>query len=248
MQGQIVTQQTHKDLGAAFSHVQGKGIYISFQWDMVRLDTADMEKNGKIERRLKIMRQPVGDPNTASASYISKESAAEHYPAEWEYFTKHGDMPLSGTALSELPGISMSQIQILQINGLRSIEDLLGVGEDVINRIGIEGLYVRKVAEEWQAKAAEGAPIMDYAEKSAAFEASLAAEKRRGDTAQAQVDQLLARIQAMESMLPGAQNLSPTPPQVMMGMPARNEGPDIDDTPNPLADGSGDIDSDPLAD
>lgn len=245
---QIVTGKTHADLGTGFAAVQGRGIYITFQWDMVKLDTIDPEKNGKRIRRLRLMKQPIGDPNTSSSSYITEDKAQELYPAEWEYFTKHGDMPVSGTALSELPGISNSQIQIMQLCGLRSIEDVLSVGEEVIGRIGHEGRFVRSVAEEWKKRSTDGADVIDYAEMKAASDAALTAQKSRADRAEAANTQLTARLEALEQMMNaggggGTQAMQPVGPTV-----AHDEGPDIDSTHNPLADGDGGMDDDPLQD
>lgn len=246
MRNMLVTGQTHANLGAGFTSVQGRGIYISFQWDMVRLSTVDPQKNGSRERRLRLIKQPIGDPSTTASSYITPESAQKLYPAEWEYFTKHGDMPESGTPLSELPGISVSQIQLMQISGLRSIEDLLSVGPEKISTIGYEARYVRSVAEEWQKRKNENAPMTDYAEAKAAQSAAVAAEKARADRAEAANAQLTARLEALEQLMNAGVGLGhgandPVPPT------AKNEGPNIDETPNPLAEGDGVLD-DVLAD
>lgn len=243
----FVQAKTSADLGSAFGAVQGRGIYVAFQWDMVKLDTIDVEKNGKRVRRLRIMKQPIGDPNTSSSSYISEAEAAQLYPAEWEYFNKHGDMPATGTALSELPGISNSQIQIMQLSGLRSIEDVLSVGEEVIAKIGLEGRFVRSVADQWMKVKEDNSELTDYAAVKASTDAKLTAEKSRADKAEAQNTQLIARLEAMEALAgTGGQNamqMQPVGPGV-----ARDEGPDIDSTDNPLADGDGTMGDDPLQD
>ena len=251
-----ITELSQKNLGAPFSSVQGKGIYISFQWDMLRLKTIDPEKNGTRVRRLRLMRQPIGDPNTQSSTYITPEKAKEHYPAEWEYFTKHGDMPVTGTALSELPGISVSQIQIMQLSGLRSIEDVLGVQQEVVDRIGHEGRIVRSVAEEWQKRSDENIELTDYAELKAAQDTALTAANSRAERAEASNASLQARLEALETMMNSgaghapqmgghAQMGGPVPPNSMGNM--NDNGPDIDSTPNPLAEGDGTLDDDPLA-
>jgi len=246
---QHVTGRSHADLGSSFSAVQGRGVYISFQWDMVRLDTIDVEKNGQRVRRLRLLKQPIGDPNTGATSYITEKQAAELYPAEWEYFNKHGDMPETGTALSELPGISNSQIQIMQLSGLRSIEDILSVPDEVINRIGHDGRFVRNVALEWDKRRKDATDITDFAEVATNIRAAAEAEKTRADRLQAENAQLNARLDALERMMGssngggGGNQMQPTLPTV-----ARDEGPDIDSTPNPLADGDGSLDDDPLSD
>lgn len=246
---QIVTLQTHADLGSNFGQISGRGVHIWFEWDQVRYDTVDAEQNGKRERRLKVFRQPIGDPNTCATSYITEARAAELYPAEFEYFTKHGDMPTIGTPISELPGISMSQIQIMQLSGLRSIEDILSVPDEVINRIGHEGRYVRSVASEWSARAKAGAEMISVAEAKTSLGAALASEKERADRAQAQNMQLQARLDLLEKMFQqGGSGLAPIMP-TFDTMQNRNDGPGVDQTPNPLADGSGEMeDFDPMQD
>jgi len=246
----IASQATHKDLGSAFSSVSGKGVYISFQWDMVTLKTVDPERNGKRERRLRLMRQPIGDPSTSSSSYITEAQAAEIYPAEWEYFSKYSDMPTSGTQLSELPGISASQIQIMNLNGLRSIEDILAVQPEIIDRIGFEGRYVHSLAAEWQKKTEDSADMIDFAKQSAQTAAALAAAEERAARSEAQTAELLQRIAAMESVMGGnkgegmiAKNgdLNPiSPPNYDSGVP-------IDEIPNPLDTGTGMEADDPLS-
>lgn len=248
--GQFVSSRGHADLGQGFNQVQGRGVYISFQWDEIRLSTIDIEKNGKRMRRLRLMKQPIGDPNTSASSYITEKQAAEMYPAEWEYFNKHGDMPETGTAISELPGISNSHVQIMQLSGLRSIEDILSVSEEVINSIGYEGRFVHNVALEWDKRRKDASDITDYAEVATSIRAAEAAQRNRADHLQAENQQLTVRLEALERMMNsgngGGNNMGsmqPTLPTV-----SRDEGPDIDSTPNPLADGDGTLDDDPLND
>lgn len=239
--------KTHADLGAGFSSVQGKGIYVTFQWDMIRIDSSDPEQNGKRVKRLRLIKQPIGDPSTAASSYITPEEAANQFPEQWEYFTKYGDMPVSGTALSELPGISVSQIQLMQLSGLRSIEDVLSVGDEVIAKIGIDGRHVSNVAKEWDAKRKENAEAIDYAEAKASFDSALQTEREHTKRLEAENGALAARLEVLEKMLNAGggggapADMSPVSPS------GYDEGPDIDDTPNPLADGDGRMD-DPLAD
>lgn len=243
-----ISEQSHANLGKEFSGVQGKGIYITFQWDNITLSSSDPEKNGKRERRLRLVKQPIGDPNTAAASYITQEEAKASFPAEWDYFTKHGDMPTSGTALSELPGISVSQIQILQISGLRSIEDLVSVPIEFINQIGHEGRYVRSVAEEWVAKSEEHKDLQEVAELKTSFAAANAAVEARAKRAEDELRDAHARLAALERLV-GGSGQAPGMTGGPSDEPQRivSQEPNIDDTVNPLAEGTGLLEDDPLA-
>lgn len=245
---QHVQSRTASNLGQEFSAVQGRGIHVSFQWDMVKLTSTNPEKKGQRQRRLRLIKQPVGDSATTAAGYISPELAAQKYPVEWDHFTKHGEMPLVGTALSELPNISVSQIQLMQLSGLRSIEDVLSVAPEVINGIGFEARYVRSVAEEWKKRADGSRELTDYAERKASTDAALAAAQARAARAEEAMRSMQAQIDAMSKMLgSGAANLVPTSPNGD-GIGRYDEGPDIESTYNPLAEGTGDMGDDPLDD
>jgi hypothetical protein len=243
-----ITPKTHSDLGSSFGSVSGRGIYISFQWDMITLNTSDPERAGKRERRLRLMKQPVGDPSSCSSSYITEQQAKEKFPAEWEYFSKYSEMPTTGTPLSELPGVSQSQIQIMNLSGLRSIEDVLGVSEEVINRVGHEGRFVLNVAKEWKKRATEHGDMIDFAEQTAAFDQRLKAETQARMNAEAQNNELMARLKALEGLLSQNGNI-PTPVQPGAGndpVAVQGDDPALEDTNNPLADGDGTMDDDPL--
>lgn len=243
-----VDNRTGMNLGKGFEATAAyKGVYISFRWAEVRLQSSDPEKNGRRERRLVVVRQPIGDPSTQSTTHMKPEKAKELYPAEWEYFTKNGEMPMSGTPLSELPGISVSQIQIMQLSGLRSVEDVLSVAEEIINRIGHDGRYVRSVAEEWQRKASENADLTDFAEIKAAQTAALNAANARAERFQRANADLEARLAALEKLLGGNVKGGPQIPD-MQAVTTYDPGPDIDSTRNPLAEGTGEMSDDPLED
>lgn len=238
----IVSDQTVRDLGQSFGNVAGKGIYITFRWVEIRLETTNEEKNGQRVRRLQIHKQPIGDPSTAATSYIKPEVAAQLYPAEWEYFHKHGDMPATGTPLTELPGISVSQIQIMNLAGLRSVEDVINTPMELIDRIGIEGQNVRTVADNWMKKAEDDAELIDYAEQITQMQNANAVERRRAESAEAKMAQMQAQLDAMQKLLPTATQgsvMDPVAPHV-------DDTPSIDDAPNALDDGDGDFD--PLSD
>lgn len=244
----IVENKTGAELGPGFEATAnyGKGIYISFRWTEIRITSTDPEKNGRRSRRLVLTKQPIGDPDTQATSYITPERAAELYPAEWDYFNKHGDMPMVGTALSELPGISVSQIQIMQISGLRSIEDVLSAADEVINRIGHDARYVRSVADEWKKRADDNADLTSFAEQNAAAAAALAAANARADNFQKQAAEMEARLSAMEKLMSGMGPSAQPARMEMVPITPRDEGPDIDSTPNPLAEGTGVMEDDPL--
>jgi len=232
-------------LAAGSAHTAGKGgVYISFQWEMVSLETVDPMKNGKRERRLKVVKTPVGDPSTTSCSLITPEIAGKRWPAEWEYFTKYGDMPETGTPLTELPGIAQSQIQIMQINGLRSIEDVLQIAPEIINKIGLEGRQVRTIAEMWDKRRTEAGEMPDFAALKAAQDSALEAEREKTSRLEGELAAMRAQIAGMQANMSQAGGAAAQTGDVaaMMGNDPLgiDRGAEVGDSmPNPLAEGDG---------
>lgn len=239
------TDQTNLDLAAALAAggagvSAGKGgVYITFQWHMITLKTTNLAKNGQRERRLKVVKTPVGDPSTVAVSFITPAMAERHFPAEWSYFNKHGDMPMNGTALSELPGVSVSQIQIMNINGVRSVEDLLGIPSESISRIGLEGQIIQRVAIEWDNRRKESSELIDYAEVSAKQASALSAETAKTHRLQEEMLAMRAQLEALQRVMPAAQGTAPTAMGGATGIDAaieRISAPEVGDAmPNPLA-------------
>jgi len=242
-----ITNQTHTTLGKEFADVTGRGLYVSLQWDTVRLENSDPEKNGQREKRLRVMKQPIGDPSTCSSTYMTPDQVKERFPAEWEYFVRTGDMPSNGTALSELPGISVSQMQQVQLSGLRSIEDVASAPMETINRIGHEGRYVQTLAVEWVRRAKSEAKLIDYAEHKAALVASNDAADARAVRAENASRALQARLEALEAVLRSGGGNMPTAQDGGDKLAGYDAGPALDTTPNPLADGDGTMGDDILS-
>lgn len=204
---QFVQDKSSGDLGSGFGNIRGKGLRLEFKWVNIKLTSSDPTKNGKVERRLVLVQYPLQDGSTGAANYITPEIAREQFPVEWDYFTKNGDMPINGTALGELPGISMSQVGILLVSGLRSVEDLVSLSDERASAIGIEAREAKKVAVAWMHKAKENAELIDYAARESASQAALEAERQKSAKAESMLQAMQARIDAMERMMSnGAQS------------------------------------------
>lgn len=246
--GLSVSSETQRafDNDKFLSAVQSKGIHVSFGWTMVRLKSADPEKNGKKERRLVLIKQPIGDPSTCSTSFIAPEVAAKIYPVEWKYFTETGEMPVTGTPLSELPGITNSQIQIMNLSGFRSIEDVLSVAAEVFGGRDIEARAVRDLAEKWRANRDQNADVINSAAQKTAFDSQIASEKAARERAEAEVVAMRARLQALEALVNGNSGGARPVLPGSSGQPERVDSdlPGVDETVNPLADAGGDDDDD----
>ncbi|MEM8971351.1 MAG: hypothetical protein AAGD43_04710 [Pseudomonadota bacterium] len=141
---------TDRDLSTHLSPVTSKGgLLVNFFYAKIRTRNREADNNGKIETRLCVSKQPIGDRSTVAVQYITEEDAARHFPQQFSMFKQYGDVPTTGTPLHELPGISMSQMGLMAINGIRSVEDLIGITEDMASQLGREVTAARNVALQW---------------------------------------------------------------------------------------------------
>lgn len=128
------------------------GMNIGFYYERVKIKSRMATLNGKYETRLFVAMQPKGDKYSVAKEPISEVLAQQLFPAEYARFKNYQDAPTHGTPLLELPGISQSQIAILNLNGIRSIEDLVGLSPDIVAQVGMEASTAHKIALKWHQK------------------------------------------------------------------------------------------------
>ncbi|MCV6826005.1 MULTISPECIES: hypothetical protein [Halocynthiibacter] len=196
-----LTNQTFSD---HLAPVASKGgLNIAFSHVRVRLSTIEPEKNGKMETRLVVFKQPKGDRYTVAARMITPEKAMAdpELAHAYQMFVQYAEVPTTGTPLHELPGISQSQIGLLTINGLRSIEDLVETPDELINQMGLEVMAAKKIAIRWTKQKGDAAETIETAELEAKHEVErkalserLAALERRNAELEAE-NKALGKIQ-----------------------------------------------------
>jgi len=176
------------------------GLLVAFFWNRVQIKSKDFSKNGTFENRLCVAKQPKGDRLTVAHRTITPEEAARQFPREYALFSQYEDVPTDGTPLSDLPGISRSQIAILDMHAIRCVEDLCDISDDVVAQIGMEASRTRKIAVAWMAKRDGEAETIKAADVQARAESALAAMEKRLALLETQNVKLEAQNQAMRSM------------------------------------------------
>jgi hypothetical protein len=160
-----------RDLSSHLGPVASSGgLHITFSYKKVKLKTKDSTLNGKVETRLCVTKQPKGDRFTIATQFITEEEASEQFPREFAMFKQYEDVPTNGTSLSELPGMSQSQIAMFYVNGIRSVEDLVEVNEALVSQMGIEAASAQKLAKFWLSNVTDNADAVKAAEIAAAAE------------------------------------------------------------------------------
>lgn len=191
---------TAADLSSHLGPVKASGgLNVQFFYTKVRLKTVDATRNGKVETRLCIAKQPKGDRFTTAVQFISEKQASEQFPSEFAMFKQYDEVPTSGTPLAELPGMSQSQIGMFLINGIRSVEDLVEVSEDIVAQLGIDASKAQKLAKRWHANATGNAEEVKAAEVAAAAEAERKAMQDRFARMEEHNKRLEMQLEAMRA-------------------------------------------------
>lgn len=191
-----------------FNAVAGAGLNIGFFYGRIRIDDqSSPQTHGSYKTVLYVAKQPKGDRLTMKVKMITESDAARLYPHEFAMFKDTGQVLTHGTPLYELPGISASQIGLLTIYGITSIEDLMSVAEEQISQMGMDARAAREVAKRWKDRADSNADEIAAAKVDAALRAENERMKREQDAMAAELVSLRAQIELVAKMggaMPGA--------------------------------------------
>lgn len=189
-----------RDLSSHMGPVAGTGgLFINFFYQRVKIEGHDPVKAGTVETRLCVAKKPKGDKYTVAVQFTSEEEAARNWPFEWGRFKEFEDVPTMGTPLSELPGISQSQVAYLVINGLRSVEDLVEIGEDAAGMIGMDAMRAYRLAKNWLHKKNEEQALIDASEIEARHKHERDALLKRLDVLEKTNQALAAQVKSVLS-------------------------------------------------
>ena len=67
----------------------------------------------------------------------AKEEDKIRFPNAYMAFKLGKEVPVTGTPIGNLPGIEPSRVEMLKLLGIRTIEDMAGLGEEGLNRVGM---------------------------------------------------------------------------------------------------------------
>lgn len=170
------------------------GLYVTFGY--LRVRTSD----GNWVTKLAVFKQPRGDRLTVAVRFVTEAMAAQQFPVEFAQFRSTGENPHHGTPLSELPGMSMSQIGLLMIHGIRSIEDLVSTPTETINGMGLDAIQAKKVADHWASGKDAASDVLTSAKREAELEAKLAEAQRQIDQSNRLMAEMSGQIKLLQAM------------------------------------------------
>lgn len=204
---------TNADLSAHLGLVASRpagGLNVQFFYARVKTRSRNAMTNGQFQTRLCVAKQPKGDRFTVATRYITDERAQKEFPREYAAFKQFEDAPSNGTPLHELPGLSQSQIALLVLNGLRSVEDLADLSDDQAAQIGYEVTTAQKLARKWLSSKEGAAELIAASQMQAKHELEREALLKRLAAMEESNRALQAQVAAMATMKTGA----PAAPEV----------------------------------
>lgn len=119
----------------------------------------------------------------------------DRYVMQYEHWKRGEELPLNGTAIKGWSVISPAQMKNLIAINILTVEDLAGVNEEGLRRIGMGASELRDKAKSWLAQTADKGPLtMEIA----AVKAENQALKTRNEQLEARVAELSVRIEVMQ--------------------------------------------------
>lgn len=108
----------------------------------------------------------IGDPNVYKGKVTPED--IRKFPREWEAYQKGrpADEEISGTPITEVPGITKQIAAQYKVNGIRTAEELAALNDMACSRVGLGALSHRKAAQ-----------LLIRAKQADALEAALASSK-----------------------------------------------------------------------
>jgi hypothetical protein len=189
---------TDQNLGDLMPTAGKGGLNIQFFYVRVQVSSANPDRNGQWQTRLCVAKMPKGDRLTVATRFITETEAARQFPREWAMFKQYEDVPTDGTPLQELPGITQSQVAMLIIHGLRSIEDVAELSSDIVNTMGLDVSTVHKLARRWVERQASEAGLIKAARDDAKEQSERDALVRRLDAAEKSNAELAAMVKILQ--------------------------------------------------
>ena len=129
--------------------------------------------------------------NKSRVSRPVRDEDRERWPDQYRAFKEGLDDDSDGQLLKMLPGISDSQIKMLEFQNVRTIEELANLGDGQVQNIGMGGLELRNKARAMVLATTES-------EKFAQFEGLQA----QNEALQGQLQALMVKVEAMENPPP----------------------------------------------
>lgn len=117
-------------------------------------------------------------------------------------FRSGRELAKTGTPLEEWAALGASQCMQWKAIGLRSVEDIAGLGDEYLPNLGMGGVSWRDKAKLWLKAKSDAGAVSKVADANSALERTIARQQRTIDDLSAKIDRLLAGSGVAEPEMP----------------------------------------------
>lgn len=174
----------------------------------------DMNKSAKEGRPVYkdvvyIMIEVPGD-RTMQVDKPADDADKARFPKQWEAFLRKETAPLEGTPLEEWPALTQARRMELKGSNILTVEDVAGLPDNLLPRLGFDGHALRKQAQAWLDRAKEGAEAQMLATELASRDEKIAGLEQ-------QIQEML------KNMVPRNASPAEDPPRRKAGRPRKDD-------------------------
>ena len=171
-----------------------EGHYVARDLDMVLITppySKDVFKN-KAPQWIENMKQDVQNGRMP-------QQWMDDYLKAYEHFKRGEEIPLNGTPIKGWGVLSPAQQETLIRMNVLTVEDLAGINDEGVKRVGMGGLDLKNKAQAWLAQLKDKGPITQ----------EMAALKSENLLLKANVETLTGQVQSLAAQVRAAQGFSP---------------------------------------
>lgn len=159
--GYFVRERAYNEV---MSTEAGQPVFVLHDFCMVRVP-------GRSTAEKQLVRKTLPDGTEVSVSDYHQR----RFPKAWDAFLRGEDLRPDGTLLEDCPAIPKERLPELKAAAVRTVEELAGLPDASVRRVGHDGYVLRQVAQEYLAENNEIAQL-----RARVAELESASTKRRG--------------------------------------------------------------------
>lgn len=119
-------------------------------------------------------------------------SFAQHYKEAYKLWKAGQELPVQGTPIKTWPILSPSQVGALLAIHVRTVEDLAGLNDEGLRRVGMGAIDLKQKAQAWLSQAQDKGPLT----------MEVAALKKENETLKLSLDSLHEKLNALQKQAP----------------------------------------------
>tara|TARA_Y100000310_G_scaffold321246_1_gene378619 strand:- start:2072 stop:2617 length:546 start_codon:yes stop_codon:yes gene_type:complete len=129
-------------------------VYARFFMDQVKNEDKSVEAGHAVFDEAEMVEITIGGSTPMVNTYPVKDKHREQYAAAYGAYKKGEEAPLDGVPLTEWPQITAPQVDEFKRLGVRTVEDLVGATEQILQSFGPGGMALSLKAKAYLEAAA----------------------------------------------------------------------------------------------